>query len=131
MSALTTAGPFLGLISLGVAALAVFGRDPQAGEHSVADYRPAPNRPREVGRRRLHMSRRDWPLVDMDTTPATRRPPVAVPPPASPEQARPLLFAELVVAQVAARYGDSPEDRAARMLREIAAEQRARTVPSC
>lgn len=107
-----------GAIVLGVAVIAVGARDrqPATDEHTVADYRP-----------RLAPARRDWPLIDRQTGSRLLRPSDVAETPAPAEPApvpwRP-PYAELTVAAVVRRYGDSPADRAARMLREIAAEQR-------
>lgn len=130
--------PSLGAIGFGVALVGLFGRDPQASEHTIDDYRPT-----------LAPARRDWPLLDRQPGGPRRLRAGAVAALAGRPASRPApapargrsVFAETaaalgvcpvdagaVVAVVADRYGDSPADRAARMLREIAAEQRAGAV---
>lgn len=119
MNALMYALPSLGAIGLGVALVSLFGRDPQgADEHDVADYHETPEMA-ELRQRFLTAAKHGRPVILPPTTPVRS------------------VFAETaaamgiwpadagaIVAVVASRYGDSPADRAARMLREIAAEQR-------
>ncbi|MEW2442820.1 hypothetical protein [Micromonospora marina] len=115
----------LGLVGLGVAGIALARPSRDADEHDLSDYhapKPAP----KAERVKVAPVRRDWPELDRDE-PARVRPLEAHTEPVTlaawTVPWRP-PYAELVVAQVVRRYGDSPADRAARMLREIAAEQR-------
>jgi len=113
-SDLLIAGPSLALIAGGVALVAVAGRDRDrtADQHTVDDYRPAPEAGVETARRRL------------------RRVALDVLPPAPPGTQVPLtLYAEQVVVELMrARYGTTnPAVIAGRVLREIAAEQQTKT----
>ena len=126
----------LGLVGLGVAGIALTRPSRDADEHdlsdhatdtwadwySVVDDEPEADQPV----RTIPAVSRDWPELDRDE-PARVRPVEA--------HAAPVTlaawtvpwtppYAELVVAQVVRRYGSDTADRAARMLREIAAEQR-------
>lgn len=145
---LLEAGPYLSSIGAGVALLWYLGRDRDgtADEHTVDDYRPklAPARRdwplldrQSDGPRRL----RPDALADLEQQwreafSRDRGKTIVLGPPLPSAPGR-SVFAETaaalgvcpvdagaVVAVVADRYGDSPADRAARMLREIAAEQR-------
>lgn len=110
---LMDAAPGLALIGLAVAGVALGGRDPRADEHDVSDYRPE-----------LAPVRRAWPLLDVDEPAALERQeqPVLVEP--APVAWQPPV-AELVVALVVRRYGDSPADIAGRWLRQLGDEARA------
>ena len=112
-SDLLIAGPSLALIAGGVALVAVAGRDRDrtADQHTVDDYRPAPEAGVETARRRL------------------RRVALDVLPPAPPGTVVPLtLYAEQVVAELMReRYGTTSHAViAGRVLREIAVEEQAK-----
>ncbi|QLQ37955.1 hypothetical protein [Micromonospora robiginosa] len=123
----------LGAIALGLGGLLVFGRDRTADQHDLSDYhddsKPAPAPALGVDRPGLARSRRDWPLVDVDSRPGGRRlrpgavlaladPVVSV---VTPPVARRLLIDHAVpTLSDAAIRGIADE-----WLREIADEQRA------
>ncbi|MEU8264433.1 hypothetical protein AB0C02_27905 [Micromonospora sp. NPDC048999] len=135
MSDMATGLLGIGVIAGAVGLVAIGGRDSTANEHDVSDYwqagtfgpvdaatldvadaldlvGPAPAE-HPMADMVLPPARRDWPLVN-----AARwdvRGTVLWEPP----------YADLELARVLRRWGTDPADIAARMLREIAAEQRA------
>ncbi|MFI2663691.1 hypothetical protein [Micromonospora carbonacea] len=116
---LTPAVPGLAVIAGGVALVLVCGRDADANQHDVSDYHPAP-----AGS--LAESRRAWPLVDRKPMP--QRPPGQHRSAECPTWEPPV--ADMVVALVASRYGSSPQDIAARWLRELGEQARAQLAVS-
>ena len=136
LSDLAEAWP-LALIAGGVGFVIAFGRDPKADEHDLSDYfEPTPTAA-QMARRRLAPNedeqldviwnradtRSAWPLVDRKPMPARPAGAHAAPVDLTDVPWTP-PYAELTVAAVVRRHGDSPADIADRWLREIAAEQR-------
>lgn len=117
-SDLLVAWPALVLIAAGVLVLVAYGRDPQADEHTVDDYRPDPDAVRA----------RPGVYVADSWQPPARTPRVFKGGSVFAETATALDFwpvcPDAIVAVVLARYGDSPADIAARWLREAADEQK-------
>lgn len=118
----TEALPSLGLIALGVAGIALFGRDrDDADQQEVADYRPA-----------LAPARRHWPLVASATVGQRRLrahayADLVLPPiPVDTTIGLPLYAASVVAEQMREQYGTTSPDVIARLwLRELGAEARA------
>lgn len=133
---LIDAVPGLGLIGLGVAGIALLGRDRgrsrERDRHSVADYRPDPvpgSRLWEPGT--LAPARHTWALVNVNGR-RRLRPGAAdaleLPAVPTATTAHLLLYAEVVVAEVLARYGTSSADIAGRWLAELGEQARAEAV---
>ncbi|MFE7874736.1 hypothetical protein ACFUYE_30850 [Micromonospora humida] len=140
---LAAAGGVLTLIGGGVALIHLVRpkRSVADEEYTVADYRPTPGGlPRPVDPAPAAPgSRLVWPTNpagDVVWTATLDRKPMPPRRPAAHTEPVTLAawqvpwtppYADLIHAQVVRRHGDSPADIAARMLREIAAEQRVRT----